>query len=527
MKDVVKLYQKDFIIKLHLKGYSNQEIAKQTGLSRPTVIKYVKHYKEELQAIELAETPEEKESIIIQSASAPKYKVNNRKRIKLVPEVIALIEECLEANAQKRQRGLKKMIMKNKDIHELLVEKGYDVSYRTVCHFVAGQSKKKKETYIRQSYPMGKTAEFDWGDVTLMIDELGCERRFKIGIFTLKYSDYRFAYLYTNENTESFLDIHARFLEHLKGVPEEIVYDNALVQVQRLAGRERKPTEAVNRLSNYYGFKPRYTNYYSGNEKGHVERSVELIRRKAFSRNHHFATIADAVTALLQATQKENEKIKQRTTKSAIAAFADEKAFLGTVRLPLDVTQVTCCKTDKYALIYVDCNFYSVPDYLTGREVMVHKGVDTLRIYYNGKFLFQTNRILGRNQYKIDIQHYLSTMKKKPGAIAHSLALKQANPWLQQIFNTHYITNPKDFIYLLDLMNEYSLQRIKYAIDYLIRNNLTVTTTQIKSCILANNSIPSKIVSFPSSEVLQQICQEQLNEISMLYNQGGQPWKNS
>ena len=98
------------------------------------------------------------------------------------------------------------------------------------CHFVAERNQKQKEAYIRQEYPMAKAAEFDWGDVTLYIDELGCKRRFKIGVFTLKYSDYRFAYLYTTENTESFLDIHTKFIEHIQGVPEEIVYDNALVQ---------------------------------------------------------------------------------------------------------------------------------------------------------------------------------------------------------------------------------------------------------------------------------------------------------
>lgn len=194
------------------------------------------------------------------------------------------------------------------------------------------------------------------------------------------------------------------------------------------------------RLSNYYGFNPRYTNDYRGNEKGHVERSVEVIRRKAYSKQHHFKTIADAVDALLQAVERENTKLKQRSQKSAETAFAEEKAYLNPARIPLDVTQVTCCKVDKYSLIYVDCNFYSVPDYLVQKEVKVHKGVSTIKIFYNQKFLFQTQRILGRNQYKIDIQHYLGTMKKKPGAIAHSLALKQATPWLQQIFHQHYFS---------------------------------------------------------------------------------------
>lgn len=69
------------------------------------------------------------------------------------------------------------------------------------------------------------------------------------------------------------------------------------------------------RLSNYYGFNPRYTNYYKGNEKGHVERLVEVIRRKAYSKQHHFKTIADAVDALLQAVERENTKLKQRSQK--------------------------------------------------------------------------------------------------------------------------------------------------------------------------------------------------------------------
>ena len=40
----------------------------------------------------------------------------------------------------------------------------------------------------------------------------------KIGVFTFKDSDYRWASLYTNENTELFLDIHTKFFEDIQGV---------------------------------------------------------------------------------------------------------------------------------------------------------------------------------------------------------------------------------------------------------------------------------------------------------------------
>lgn len=79
------------------------------------------------------------------------------------------------------------------------------------------------------------------------------------------------------------------------------------------------------RLSNYYGFNARCINYYRGNEKGYVARWVEVIRRKVHSRQHHFKTIADAVHALLQAVEKENTKLKQRSQKSVETALQKKK----------------------------------------------------------------------------------------------------------------------------------------------------------------------------------------------------------
>ena len=55
--------------------------------------------------------------------------------------------------------------------------------------------------------------------------------------------------------------------------------------IKKFVGRnEKEPTEALLKLSLYYRFNFRFCNVRSGNEKGHVERSVEVIRRKAFSK---------------------------------------------------------------------------------------------------------------------------------------------------------------------------------------------------------------------------------------------------
>ena len=190
---VLTLEKKEKMIRLYLTGLSYTEIAKKIGMTRQTVSKYIKQYEKDLKELELAGTTQEKEQIIIRSSAPPKYDISNRQRFKLTPDVEEMINACLLENKQKIQQGKRKLIMKNTDIYEWLRSKDIDISYRSVCAYVAKQGERSKEAFIRQAYEPGQVAEFDWGDVTLYIEELKAERRFKIGVFSLKYSDKRFA----------------------------------------------------------------------------------------------------------------------------------------------------------------------------------------------------------------------------------------------------------------------------------------------------------------------------------------------
>ena len=170
---VLTLEKKEKMIRLYLKGLSYTDIAKEIGMTRQTVSKYIKQYEKDQKALELATTPEEKEQIIIRSSAKPKYDSSKRQRIKLTPDVESIIDSCLEENKQKIQQGKRKLVMKNTDIYEWLISKNIDISYRSVCAYVSKQTQRSKEAFIRQAYEPGQVAEFDWGDVTLYIDELG------------------------------------------------------------------------------------------------------------------------------------------------------------------------------------------------------------------------------------------------------------------------------------------------------------------------------------------------------------------
>ena len=128
-------------------------------------------------------------------------------------------------------------------------------------------------------------------------------------MFTLAYSNYRFARIYESESQVFVLDVHARFIEEIGFIPAVFTDDNMRTVVKSFIGNEKKITDSMENLSNYYQFKIRLCEPRKGNEKGHVERSLEFIRRKAFSSEFFsFTSLQEAEDRLKSILQKLNNR---------------------------------------------------------------------------------------------------------------------------------------------------------------------------------------------------------------------------
>lgn len=502
---------------MYLQGNNFSEISREVKTSRATVRKYVNEYLELEAKLESAEDIKTKEEIIELANQKPTYDASNRSKYIYTHDIDLLVDYYLEQNEIKRKKKQFKMLMKNVDIHRE-INKIYPISYSTINNAIKNKLNKTKETYIKSEHAPGNVCEFDWGDVTLIIDEFSSEeRRYKIGVFALKYSNYVYSNLYANETTDCFKDIHSEYFEHIKGVPKVVVYDNARVQVRRLSGSNSKaPTKALSSLMNYYGFKHRFTNDYSGNEKGTVERYVEYVRRRAFSRNNHFKTFEDARNQLYQTIEEINTEVKQRKEEVPLTMLAEEKDNFLAKRIPYDPGMDLRVKVNKYSLIYVDSCFYSVPEFLTEKEIRIKKYPLYIKILYNDKVIEIIQRIWKKYEYKININHYLKTLKKKPGSLVDSLALKQAETKLQKIFHRYFSTNPKDFIVFLELLNEYPEQAVFAAIGKLEDARIEINTRTIKCQLIEPSMLyEEKIIQKDISED----CNSHINNIASLFNQ--------
>ena len=228
---------------------------------------------------------------------------------------------------------------------------------------------------------------------------------------------------------------------------------------------EKEPTTALTELSIYYGFKFRFCNICSGNEKGHVERSVEYIRCKVFARPecNKFDSLAEANKFLLRECMKLNAKPIYDGSVPA-ETFETKKKFLLPAMPKFESCMKSKGKVDKYSTVMAARNHYSIPDIYASKEVDVRLYTDKVVIYHDGNIIARHDRDFGVQQWKIDIYHYLRTLKRKPGALHQSTALLQSDTLVKNIYEKYYSKDPKTILEVLDVIYEYGATTVSEAL---------------------------------------------------------------
>jgi len=504
--------KQEIIINSYRDGKSQRSISRDLQISRRTVKRYIEEF-ESYQHNEVSNT----ELLSGYLSQPPIYRTANRSKIKLTNEVQLTIDNLLETNKQKKHSGLRKQMLKKCDIYEQINQQGFDIGYTTVCNYIRSKeaSISNKEAFIRQTYDPGKECEFDWGEIKIYIS--GVLTRFQLAVFTASYSNYRYAAIYQRQDTLAFMESHVLFFDYIQGVFDCMVYDNMRVAVAKFVGKyEKEPTQALLQMRGHYQFSHRFCNAYRGNEKGHVERSVEYIRRKAFGIKDHFDTLQNAERWLMSIIEKLNSTKQQLTGKTADQMFEEEKKFLRPVSSKLACSEQIKLRVDKYSTISYRTNRYSVPDNLVGQFVDVKIQSHQIHIYQENNIVASHERNYGKHHWIIGIEHYLSTFKKKPGALKGSVALASSS-YLKQLYFDSFSDVPRDFIELLDYCykNQVTNEKLKLAIERLINAGIVqISTEQIKA-LLGNKQNNHKQ---PLSSQTTNMAKQQLSQATALMN---------
>jgi len=507
--------KQSIIIRYFRQGQSQRQISKELGINRKTVRRYIAEYERDRKKLELKGNGESEE-LLESIMRPPQYNSSKRKKRKLTKEIREQIDKYLEQNAKKRSSGRGKQVMKKIDVWEALKAKDYDISYASVCNYIRSKEW-KKEVYIRQVYTPGSVCEFDWGEVKLIIN--GVKRVYQLAVFTMAWSNYRYAYLYNRQHTQSFHQSHVQFFEHIAGVPGQMVYDNMRVAVKRFVGRtEKEATQGLLGMSMYYQFAFRFCNVGKGNEKGHVERSVEYIRRKAFSILDEFTDLEAANAHLLKIVRGLNDKVQQQKGASALAQLKQARPYLALCPAsPMECAEIMNLRVDKYSTICMAQNHYSVPEQLVGKMVQVKVYSDHLLIYYNNQILWKHQRLYTNFGWQLHLGHYLDTLRKKPGALKGAQALEQANTQLQRIYKTYFHDQPRQFIELLHYQRQkqLSLFQLQQVIGDLLRLGCKQISLDKIKVSLENTRSNEQL---PKDGQIEKLAKAQLQQLANLFN---------
>jgi transposase len=327
---------------LHEAGTSVAEIARETGLNRRTVRKY------------LAET----------TPTPPRVAPRPARRGQVVDVFAHVIDAWLRAE----------LLLKGTVVHERLVgQYGFTGNYQRVkLYLQEARPRIAAELGIapdqlaglhrRFEVVPGAQAQVDWGDEGGILAHVGIPRVYSFHM-VLSYSRDPFCCFTTSLDLGTFFDCHRRAFDHFGGVPGALVYDRTKTVVRRhVAPGMAVPLhpEAV-AFAGHYDFDIDVLAAYRPTGKGRVERQVGIVRDHVLA-GRGFSSIAE-LDAAFAAWVPSRRSRTHRTHGEVIGvrAVRDHAALRPVPARPYVVAVRHLRHVGKDCLVAFDGNLYSVP----------------------------------------------------------------------------------------------------------------------------------------------------------------------
>ncbi|WP_204212603.1 IS21 family transposase [Collinsella sp. An271] len=242
-------------------GASVASIARDTGVSEPTVRKY-------LREVDLSERPPE----VGRSPRSP---------------ILEPYAEAIDSWLAEDRRCWHKQRHTARRVYDRLVEEmGFEGSYSTVQRYVkrrrrelaAGRDAREAQGYLLLDWAPGE-CQVDFGQADFRVR--GVVQRGHYLVVTFPHSNVGLAQVFWGETAECVCQGLRDVFEFAGGVPLRAVFDNA-TEVGRRVGARVVTSALFRRFAAHYGLDYSFTNPYSGNEKGSVENKVGAVRRNLF-----------------------------------------------------------------------------------------------------------------------------------------------------------------------------------------------------------------------------------------------------
>ncbi|WP_209426742.1 IS21 family transposase, partial [Komagataeibacter intermedius] len=363
------------IQELKRQGLSISAIARQTGLDRKTVKKYLANG---------LETPAYAPRKPVASAAEP-YRTYLLERMASYP-------------------GLS-----SRRLHREIRDMGYDGAYSSLTEYLRQIRPPLPRPYERRfETGAGVQAQVDFAEFqTVFTGEPGIVRKVWLFSMVLGHSRWLWGRFCPNQGLETVMRCHIAAFEAMAGCCTEILYDRMKTAVigEDDAGVVTYNASLVALLA-HYGSAPRACQPYRAKTKGKVERPFRYIRQDFFlGRSFHDL---DDLNAQFDVWRADIANARAHATTGRIVQehFAQEQPHLHPLpALRYDAVLSVERRISREGMVAVAGNYYSVPDTARRRVVEIQHHTHEVLIFEEGKLIARHPVLEGKNRKRIEPGH--------------------------------------------------------------------------------------------------------------------------
>jgi transposase len=387
----LKVNQQQSIIALDEQGWSRRRIARELGLDRGTVGKY-------LAGISKSATPQTGTG----EAEASKPATNPQTGSVILPGPASLCDPWQEEIEQALERGLSIQRI----YQDLVVQRQFRGSYFAVRRFVLRRVSSEELPFRRMECAPGQELQVDFGQGAWVMEE-GKRRRPHLFRGVLSHSRKGYSEAVWRQTSESFIRCLENAFRHFGGVTATVVIDNLKAGVIQADWYDPEINPKLEEFARHYGTVILPTKPAMPRHKGKVEAGVKYAQNNAV-KGRKFDSLTAQNRFLADWEKNVADTRIHGTTRRQVGKLFEEMERLALRPLPAGLFPVfeeapRTVHRDGY--VEFKRAYYSAPPEYVGRQVWVRCEARLLRVYNTRREQIALHVLAEPGKFMTDLAH--------------------------------------------------------------------------------------------------------------------------
>jgi transposase len=499
MSNLLKVAMIDAILSLHRQGLSQRRIARELGVNRETVARYLS---------EVGTAPKPGNAPPGSSAAEAEPKPANASSGSSAAEaepkpanappgsatIDPAVDRCVAApglpsDRTGRHRGRTSECEPWRDViqskcelglsaqriyQDLTTEHNFTGTYYSIRRFVRSLVSRHELPFRRLECGPGDEAQVDFGSGAPVVGPDGKRRKMHLFRIVLSHSRKAYSEVVHHQTTDDFLRCLENAFRHFSGAPRRLVLDNLRAAVKKADWFEPELNPKVRSFGEHYGVVLLPTRPYTPRHKGKVEKSVGYAQDNAL-KGRVFSSTADQNSFLLEwELTVADTRIHGTTRRQVGRHFADveRQALLSLPAEPFPSFHEERRTVHRDGHIEVKRAYYAVPPEYLGRVVWVRWDAHLVRIFNERmeRIAVHTKREPGgfSTPPEFIAAEKISAVEHGAARLLSRIAVRlgpKSAAWAEAMVEARGIEGTRVLIGLLSLAGHYSTHAVEQACE--------------------------------------------------------------